>query len=89
MDGQSVTWGIVAVLALVLGIVGALVAWRRRASRAASPQEKLRMAKRAAQEIVKANGRTRRGSQRGEGTGAGTSNEAAASNWGGGTSGLP
>jgi hypothetical protein len=85
VDGPTVTWGIVAVLVLVTLMAGALFARRRRTSQASGREEQLRLAKRAVIEIAKASRRTKRGSQRGNGTGADTSNDGNAMYYGSAT----
>ncbi|MBO0879418.1 MAG: hypothetical protein J2P17_03400 [Mycobacterium sp.] len=80
MVGQLLVWAIVVVFvlaALVVGVV--MVARRRRATEVVDPAKQLQRARRAVRQSAKASRSMRRGSIRGTGTAADSSNEAAAS----------
>jgi type II secretory pathway pseudopilin PulG len=85
MDGQLVTWGVLVAVVLVMVVGVAVLARRRRASRALDREEQLRLAKRAAQQIAKERRRTGRGNLRGKGGGGseGLSHDAAYGSEGG------
>ena len=81
-------WASGVLLLLAVVVLAVVVVRRRRTSRALSREDQLRLGRRAAQQITRANRRTRRGSLRGEG-GGGSDRLAQDAAYGSGEGGMP